>query len=68
MRTVGDLVDYSNQTRLHSAIGYLAPLDRLAGQHPANHQAHDHKREASRAARKLKRQQLIPSPAPAAVA
>ena len=68
MRTVGDCVDYSNQTRLQSAIGYLAPLDRLAGQYPAIHQAHDHKREASRAARKLKRQQPIPSPAPAAVA
>lgn len=62
-RVTGDFIAYYNQTRLHAAIGYIAPHDRLAGKHTAIHQARANKLEAARAARKLKRQPLIPSTA-----
>ncbi len=30
-RIVGEYVDHYNQVRLHSAIGYVEPLDKLLG-------------------------------------
>jgi transposase InsO family protein len=55
-RLVGEFIDYYNKTRLHSAIGYIAPHDRLAGRQDEIHAARDKKLEAAREARKLKRQ------------
>lgn len=56
-RSVGEFIDHYNRTRLHSAIGYIAPADRLADRHPAIFAARDKKLEAAREARKLKRNQ-----------
>jgi putative transposase len=55
-RVVAEFIEYYNTTRLHSAIGYIAPHDRLAGRHEEIHAARDKKLEAARQARKLKRQ------------
>ncbi|MGI8601762.1 MAG: integrase core domain-containing protein [Verrucomicrobiales bacterium] len=55
-RIVGEFINYYNDTRLHSAIGYLAPHDRLAGRQDEIHATRDKKLEAAREARKLKRQ------------
>ena len=41
-------VDHYNRVRLHSAIGYLAPLDHLAGRADEIHAARDKKLEAAR--------------------
>jgi len=30
-RVAGTFIDHDNQTRLHSALGYVTPADRLAG-------------------------------------
>jgi putative transposase len=57
-RLVGEFIDYYNQTRLHSAIGYIAPHDRLAGRQDQIHASRDKKLEAAREARKLRRQLL----------
>lgn len=55
-RIVGEFIDYYNQQRLHSAIGYITPADRLAGRQDEIHAARDKKLEAARQARKLNRQ------------
>jgi putative transposase len=57
-RVVGDFIDHYNQIRLHSAIGYIAPMDRLAGRHLAIFAARDKKLETARDARRIKRQYL----------
>jgi putative transposase len=44
--------------RLHSAIGYITPADRLAGRYLEIFAARDKKLDAARQNRKLKRQQL----------
>ena len=51
-------VTHYNTVRLHSAIGYISPADRLAGRHREIFAARDKKLEAARQNRKLKRQQL----------
>jgi transposase InsO family protein len=56
-RVVGDFIDHYNHTRLHSAIGYIAPHDRLAGRHTAIFAARDIKLETAREIRRIKRQQ-----------
>jgi putative transposase len=56
-RIVGEFIGHYNRTRLHSAIGYIAPADRLVGRHLAIFTARDKKLEAAREARKLKRNQ-----------
>jgi transposase InsO family protein len=38
-RIVGEFIEYCNTTRLHSAIGFIAPQDRLAGRHHEIHKA-----------------------------
>jgi transposase InsO family protein len=57
-RVVGDFIQHYNQIRLHSAIGYIAPIDRLAGRHQAIFAARHKKLETAREARRIKRQQL----------
>ena len=56
LRLVADFVTYDNNKRLHSAIGYVAPVDKLNGKAEI-FKARDQKLEAARAARKLQRNQ-----------
>lgn len=55
-RIVGQFIDHYNTSRLHSALGYIAPTDRLASRHTTIFAARDQKLETARQARKLKRQ------------
>lgn len=52
-RLVTAFVEYYNQRRLHSAIGFIAPSDSLAGRGPAIWAARDQKLETARARRAL---------------
>ena len=58
-RLVSDYVAHYNGVRLHSAIGYVAPADKLAGREPAIFAERDRKlneaREGRRAARQIAR-------------
>lgn len=54
-RIVSKYVDHYNNVRLHSAIGYIAPKDRLEGRQQAIWEGRDHKLEAARAAREQRR-------------
>jgi putative transposase len=51
-RLVAAFVEYYNQRRLHSAIGFITPADMLAGRGPAIWAARDQKLEAARARRR----------------
>jgi len=55
-RIVARFVEHHNRVRLHSAIGYIAPLSFLAGQAPAIWVERDRKLEAAREQRRLRRQ------------
>jgi len=55
-RLVSKYVEYYNQTRLHSAIGYIAPADKLAGRETAIFAERDRKLEEARQSRKARRQ------------
>jgi transposase InsO family protein len=57
-RVVGEFVEHYNSVRLHSAIGYIAPKDRLEGRHLEIFAARDRKLEAARKARAQQRNQL----------
>jgi putative transposase len=57
-RITGGFIEYYNTTRLHSAIGFIAPKDRLEGRHQAIHAARDKKLEDARQRRKIARQKL----------
>ncbi|HAV61500.1 MAG TPA: IS3 family transposase, partial [Verrucomicrobiales bacterium] len=54
-RVVGEFVDHYNTVRLHSALGYVSPQDRLAGRHTEIHARRDQKLEAAREARRQRR-------------
>ncbi len=54
-RIVGDFVDYYNNVRLHSALGYLAPKDKLEGRAEQIFQERDRKLAIAREARRAKR-------------
>jgi len=62
-RLVTQFIEYYNTTRLHSAIGYVAPLDKLNGREQEIFKARDEKLEAARAARKAQRERQFASAA-----
>ena len=55
-RVVADFVEHYNTVRLHSAIGYLTPADKLAGRELDIWQERDRKLEAARELRRQRRQ------------
>lgn len=55
-RIVGEYVTYYNTKRLHSAIGYVAPLDKLDGREGAIFTERDRKLEEARERRAMKRE------------
>jgi len=57
-RITGDFIEYYNTTRLHSAIGFIAPKDRLEGRQCAIHKARDKKLDEARKRRKISHQKL----------
>ena len=60
LRLVSDFVTHYNNIRLHSSIGYIAPVDKLNGKAEEIFNARDKKLEAARAARKLQREAQMP--------
>jgi len=57
-RLVAEFVEHYNQVRLHSAIGYVTPADKLAGREPAIFAERDRKLATARARRAECRRQL----------
>jgi len=57
-RLVGDYVHHYNQVRLHSAIGYVTPKDKLEGREAEIFAQRDRKLEAARERRRAVRQAL----------
>lgn len=55
-RLVTGFVEHYNHTRLHSAIGYVTPLDKLLGKDKAIHEARDRKLAEARERRRCQRQ------------
>ena len=56
-RLVAGYVEHYNKVRLHSAIGYVTPEDKLAGRQQEIHAERDRKLEAARKQRQIRRQQ-----------
>jgi len=56
-RLVAGYVEYYNQVRLHSAIGYVTPKDKLEGREKEIFAARDAKLEAARQLRQQRRQE-----------
>ena len=56
IRIVGNYVEHYNEVRLHSAIGYIAPADKLAGRETEIFAARDHKLAEARQRRKEQRE------------
>jgi putative transposase len=54
-RVVGEFVDHYNTVRLHSALGYVTPHDRLHCRHREIYAARDQKLEAAREKRRQRR-------------
>jgi len=55
-RLVARFVEHYNTVRLHSAIGYVAPADKLLGLEPVIHAERDRKLDEARRLRRQKRQ------------
>jgi len=55
----GQFIEHYNTVRLHSAIGYVTPKDRLENRQEEIFQTRDRKLEAAREKRKTKRQQQM---------
>jgi hypothetical protein len=53
---VARFVDHYNRVRLHSALGYIAPLDFMAGEAPTIWAERDRKLEAAREHLRQRRQ------------
>ena len=56
-RLIQQYVDHYNNVRLHSAIGFVTPMDMLAGRQKEIQAARDRKLEEARQKRQLRRQQ-----------
>jgi transposase InsO family protein len=56
-RLVAEYIEHYNTIRLHSAIGYIAPADKLNGKAEEIFKERDQKLEAAREQRRIKRQQ-----------
>ena len=56
LRIVGEYVDYYNNTRLNSAIGFVAPRDRLESRYKEIQAERDRKLETAREERRKRRQ------------
>jgi hypothetical protein len=54
-RIVTEFVAHYNQVRLHSAIGYVTPADKLAGREPVIFAERDRKLDAARERRRTAR-------------
>ena len=63
-RVVGSYVTHYNTVRLHSAIGYLTPTDKLEGRAALIGAERDRKLEAAREARKDRRAALLSTSQP----
>jgi transposase InsO family protein len=61
-RLVGEFVTHYNEVRLHSAIGFVAPKDKLLGRDKEIFEARDKKLEAARERRKAMRQAMRTQP------
>lgn len=59
-RLVAEYVTHYNTVRLHSAIGFVAPSDKLTGRDQVIFKERDQKLEAAREQRRIKRQQALP--------
>jgi transposase InsO family protein len=59
-RIVEKYIEHYNTVRLHSAIGYVTPADKLNGRDQEIFKERDRKLEAARDQRKQKRQQAFP--------
>jgi transposase InsO family protein len=57
-RLVAEYIEYYNTVRLHSAIGYIAPVDKLNGRDKQIFKERDQKLEAAREQRRLRRLQV----------
>jgi putative transposase len=60
-RLVASFVEHYNTVRLHSAIGFVTPADKLAGRDKLIQQQRDHKLQTARERRKQKRLALTRS-------
>ena len=61
-RIVSSYVEHYNTVRLHSAIGYVAPKDKLEGREDEIFAERDRKLEEAREFRRLRRQELRRTP------
>jgi hypothetical protein len=58
---IAEFVRHYNEDRLHSAIGYISPKDKLEGRDRQIFKERDQKLEAAREARKQKRLEMRPA-------
>ena len=54
---MAEYIEHYHTVRLHSAIGYIAPVDKLNGRENEIFKERDQKLEAAREQRRIKRQQ-----------